>query len=329
MGEDVASAKIAELVLTMALMLGNKWLEDNTFTTHTWHDVTSLPQTHLKTLETAALSVFGFSLIVKDNEWQEWLNVLRSYTSQQVAHEPIGVIGSANLVALGRLDSLIGQASANGAIGDTEVALRSSSPMHTYVEEDDVVLYSVMANPIAVENRVSVAAPVSCHSRTGSMSVNCGAERTFSGLESNRETQQSSRLPNGHDIFTSSSIEFHTRRTSLALPQVHPPEDRFTAHQGYSSFYGESALAMIDSSVDVYGHFQPSNKTQRIPERLPRIRDASTDLAFPAWYRWEEVQAEMLAREQEQELLVRAWPRPSRLGWSGFTSGAVASAVRV
>lgn len=38
-GEDAGKSddeSVAKMILTLAVMLGNKWLEDNTFTTRTW-----------------------------------------------------------------------------------------------------------------------------------------------------------------------------------------------------------------------------------------------------------------------------------------------------
>jgi len=96
----------AQIVLTLAIMLGNKWLEDNTFTTTTWHDVTDIPKHRLRNLETAALDVFNFNLSVPDVEWSAWLQHLRAYASALHAREPLGS-RSVNAVVLGRVDRLV------------------------------------------------------------------------------------------------------------------------------------------------------------------------------------------------------------------------------
>lgn len=94
------AAFVAELYLAddvpyrlaaLALMLGNKWLDDHTFTNKTWcvlachvmaltrcrHQVTRLDLARLTALEQRALECFGHSLAVPDHDWRAWLAVLK------------------------------------------------------------------------------------------------------------------------------------------------------------------------------------------------------------------------------------------------------------
>ena len=71
-GEDVPYRLAA-----LALMLGNKWLDDHTFTNKTWHEVTHLDLARLTALEQRALECFNYSLGVANDDWRAWLGVLK------------------------------------------------------------------------------------------------------------------------------------------------------------------------------------------------------------------------------------------------------------
>ncbi|KAG8687458.1 hypothetical protein FRC09_013475, partial [Ceratobasidium sp. 395] len=80
----------------LALMLGNKWLDDHTFTNKTWHEVTHLPLVRLTALEQRALECFNHTLGVADADWRSWLGVLRDEAAHAGAAlvaggEPVGV----------------------------------------------------------------------------------------------------------------------------------------------------------------------------------------------------------------------------------------------
>ncbi|KAJ1303087.1 hypothetical protein OPQ81_011288 [Rhizoctonia solani] len=88
-GEDVPYRLAA-----LALMLGNKWLDDHTFTNKTWHEVTHLNLARLTALEQRALACFDYSLGVPNEDWRAWLGVLKEGAQGALAASPAPVAGS-------------------------------------------------------------------------------------------------------------------------------------------------------------------------------------------------------------------------------------------
>ena len=73
-------------LLTVALMLGNKFLDDNTYTNKTWSDVTAIPIKEIQLMEIEFLSNMRYQLMVTAEDWRSWLvkiNCFRSYARCQ------------------------------------------------------------------------------------------------------------------------------------------------------------------------------------------------------------------------------------------------------
>lgn len=66
-------------LLTVALMLGNKFLDDNTYTNKTWADVSGIPVGEIHVMEVEFLSNMRYSLLVSKNEWEAWLVSLANF----------------------------------------------------------------------------------------------------------------------------------------------------------------------------------------------------------------------------------------------------------
>ncbi|KAL1890254.1 hypothetical protein Cpir12675_005472 [Ceratocystis pirilliformis] len=60
-------------LLTIALMLGNKFLDDNTYTNKTWADVSSISVHEIHHMEVEFLSNMRYSLFVREQQWSAWL----------------------------------------------------------------------------------------------------------------------------------------------------------------------------------------------------------------------------------------------------------------
>ncbi|KAK0609724.1 hypothetical protein B0T17DRAFT_594004 [Bombardia bombarda] len=60
-------------LLTVALMLGNKFLDDNTYTNKTWADVSGISVTEIHVMEVEFLSNMRYSLLASEKQWEEWL----------------------------------------------------------------------------------------------------------------------------------------------------------------------------------------------------------------------------------------------------------------
>src|SRR5271154_4207337 len=60
-------------IFTIALMLGNKILDDNTYTNKTWADVTKILHVQdIKIMEVEFLSQMRYNLFVSPEQWEDW-----------------------------------------------------------------------------------------------------------------------------------------------------------------------------------------------------------------------------------------------------------------
>ena len=66
-------------LLTVALMLANKFLDDNTYTNKTWSEVSQLSVNEIRVMEVEFLGNMRYSLLVTQKQWEEWLVKLTSF----------------------------------------------------------------------------------------------------------------------------------------------------------------------------------------------------------------------------------------------------------
>lgn len=66
-------------LLTVALMLGNKFLDDNTYTNKTWAEVSSIKVKEIHVMEVEFLSNMRYALLASSQQWEEWLDKLSAY----------------------------------------------------------------------------------------------------------------------------------------------------------------------------------------------------------------------------------------------------------
>ena len=59
-------------LLTVALMLGNKFLDDNTYTNKTWAEVSGISVTEIHVMEVEFLSHMKYNLYTSKEEWIDW-----------------------------------------------------------------------------------------------------------------------------------------------------------------------------------------------------------------------------------------------------------------
>ncbi|KAL8944685.1 MAG: hypothetical protein Q9216_000253 [Gyalolechia sp. 2 TL-2023] len=59
-------------LFTVALMLGNKFLDDNTYTNKTWAEVSGISVTEIHIMEVEFLSNMRYTLYASENEWKAW-----------------------------------------------------------------------------------------------------------------------------------------------------------------------------------------------------------------------------------------------------------------
>ncbi|KAK4901108.1 hypothetical protein LTR27_001664 [Elasticomyces elasticus] len=68
-------------LLTVALMLGNKFLDDNTYTNKTWADVSGIMVGEIHIMEVEFLSNMKYCLLCSAQEWAEWQSLLGKFAA--------------------------------------------------------------------------------------------------------------------------------------------------------------------------------------------------------------------------------------------------------
>lgn len=66
-------------LLTVALMLGNKFLDDNTYTNKTWAEVSGISVQEVHIMEVEFLSNMRYSLFTSKQKWDEWHVILGKF----------------------------------------------------------------------------------------------------------------------------------------------------------------------------------------------------------------------------------------------------------
>ncbi|OJD17302.1 hypothetical protein AJ78_02590 [Emergomyces pasteurianus Ep9510] len=72
-------------LMTIALMMGNKFLDDNTYTNKTWAEVSGISVQEIHIMEVEFLSNVRYNLFVTKNEWEQWhtkLGIFADYFSK-------------------------------------------------------------------------------------------------------------------------------------------------------------------------------------------------------------------------------------------------------
>ncbi|PSN65740.1 hypothetical protein BS50DRAFT_574266 [Corynespora cassiicola Philippines] len=90
-------------LLTVALMLGNKFLDDNTYTNKTWAEVSGISVQEVHIMEVEFLSNMRYSLFTSQKKWEEWHTILGKFgtyfdrASKVPASGAVSPIGSLQL----------------------------------------------------------------------------------------------------------------------------------------------------------------------------------------------------------------------------------------
>ncbi|KAE8145295.1 cyclin-domain-containing protein [Aspergillus avenaceus] len=66
-------------LMTIALMLGNKFLDDNTYTNKTWAEVSGISVQEIHVMEVEFLSNVRYNLFVSEEEWTKWHSKLNLF----------------------------------------------------------------------------------------------------------------------------------------------------------------------------------------------------------------------------------------------------------
>ncbi|CAE6444623.1 unnamed protein product [Rhizoctonia solani] len=154
-GEDVPYRLAA-----LALMLGNKWLDDHTFTNKTWHEVTHLSLARLTALEQRALECFNYSLVLPNDEWRAWLGVLKEGAQGSLALVPSSAMSALAIQVMERLEKE--EEVLNGGVGAGVVDVMSTGGKGVIGDRRGSVSSTTQSSlAISIPNPPPVAAPAS------------------------------------------------------------------------------------------------------------------------------------------------------------------------
>ncbi|KNG45538.1 cyclin pho80-like protein [Stemphylium lycopersici] len=93
-------------LLTVALMLGNKFLDDNTYTNKTWAEVSGISVQEVHIMEVEFLSNMRYSLFTSQEKWTEWHGILGKFgtffdrASKIPASGAVSPVGPQNMLGL-------------------------------------------------------------------------------------------------------------------------------------------------------------------------------------------------------------------------------------
>ncbi|KAF3760088.1 hypothetical protein M406DRAFT_75444 [Cryphonectria parasitica EP155] len=75
-------------LLTVALILANKFLDDNAYTNKTWAEVSSISVQDIRVMKFEFLSYMQYAVLTSMEQWEEWLDRLALYYAicEQVSH---------------------------------------------------------------------------------------------------------------------------------------------------------------------------------------------------------------------------------------------------
>ncbi|PNS19299.1 hypothetical protein CAC42_2476 [Sphaceloma murrayae] len=78
-------------LLTVALMLGNKFLDDNTYTNKTWADVSGISVAEVHIMEVEFLSNMKYNLFTSAEQWAQWQTQLGKFARflERASHPPV------------------------------------------------------------------------------------------------------------------------------------------------------------------------------------------------------------------------------------------------
>ncbi|KTW26668.1 hypothetical protein T552_02677 [Pneumocystis carinii B80] len=72
-------------LLTIALILGNKFLDDNTYTNKTWAEITGISVKEIHVMEAEFLVNIHYSLLVSKTQWEDWQVILERLWTYSVS----------------------------------------------------------------------------------------------------------------------------------------------------------------------------------------------------------------------------------------------------
>lgn len=247
-------------------------------------------------------------MVVRDADWKSWLKGLRAYTSKLVGREAIGPNKSSSRITLTRVDDLLVK---TGHLCQDTLPSDAVSFAWDMDEGDDVVLvpFTPSSRHLALG-----ASHYGGHHRTCSLpaptELVADLQLDLHGTRLSHDFAEIDAFPDPAP-FVLSTNQYPDHHTSRTNSSRRLSSQDFWVTKPYGTLDSFQLLAPAPAAVNA----------------AMEARKRANEQAAIQNYRWDQVQAEMAAREREQDSYVSAWPHPSRMEWSNSWSRPLASAA--
>lgn len=248
-------------LLTIALMLGNKFLDDNTYTNKTWAEVSGISVNEIHIMEVEFLSNMRYELYASLAEWEEWKSKLGRFGSfydkasrvnQSSGNSPTTPVTQALPIKLPSPPS--GHTPISGSYANLP------NPMHTLPH----LPRSPVRQPPGVDYSMA---------RKRSLDISSDlppAKRIHSSLSASTHVSPTVMTPNS--MFTPGSANTATSYDSVRVPQLPLPTLPNPANRNGSQLAplplpGPRAMSAVYPNTT--GHSQPVTQITAGPPNMP------------------------------------------------------------
>ncbi|KAI6780108.1 Meiotically up-regulated like protein-like protein [Emericellopsis cladophorae] len=221
-------------LLVVALMLGNKFLDDNTYTNKTWAEVSAFDVKEIHVMEVEFLSNMRYNLLASKSEWVAWLEKLSCFheyyeRALHIPDSPLDVASPAHQLVHSPLHS-----PTNMSVPDfgpvTPTALHNFSPTSSRSQQNWAAYQTNNVSPLASKPVVSLVP-----SRKRSMDEDMLEHPAKRAVPSSRLVQQGlpSNVPQPAGRLTAPNLALHANQqrnlpalTTQTQTSAYPPQQQ-------------------------------------------------------------------------------------------------------
>ncbi|KAG9252841.1 uncharacterized protein F5Z01DRAFT_638005 [Emericellopsis atlantica] len=264
-------------LLVVALMLGNKFLDDNTYTNKTWAEVSAFDVKEIHVMEVEFLSNMRYNLLASKSEWVAWLEKLSCFheyyeRALHIPDSPLDVASPAHQLVHSPLHS-----PTNMSVPDfgpvTPTAVNNFSPTSSRSQQNWAAYQTNNVSPLASKPVVSLVP-----SRKRSMDEDMLEHPAKRAVPSSRLVQQglASNVPQPAGRLTAPNLALHTNQQrnlpaltmqtqTSAYPQQqqqqHPHQQAYMTPTNGSSAAGHVSLPPLQPGLRAMSTVYPSGQS--------------------------------------------------------------------
>lgn len=259
-------------LLTVALMLGNKFLDDNTYTNKTWAEVSGINVGEVHIMEVEFLSNMKYCLFTSEQDWAEWQTLLGKFAAFfETATKPS--YGNGHLPALPPTSSL----HVPGALPSPPSSNQASPPFNGYPANSGAIYGNfVQTGPTPVPSPLNHSTdvshvPVQTRTRKRShdeSSIEPPSKRLANGHQNSASPQRYPPMP--AQAVTGPTIPRLTL-PGLPMPHIAPYNQSMPSHQLPPLHVPPRAMAMAYSNGGTQGLPQMTSSAGPSPQHQTRV----------------------------------------------------------